>query len=127
MHTKLACPEDSVLEEFLLGKLDGGQTLPLEEHLAGCSGCADRAESLQTADELVHALRGNPQLLTSPADADALAAHHRRLLALAGSQPQAPLAPAETPDEIGRLGGYCVLRVLGQGGMGLFTWPGKTA
>src|SRR5262249_41444685 len=29
------------------------------------------------------------------------------------------LAPAQAPDEVGRLGGYRVLRVLGQGGMGV--------
>jgi hypothetical protein len=33
------------------------------------------------------------------------------------------LAPPERPDEIGRLGSYRVLKVLGAGGMGSFSWP----
>src|SRR5262249_38251390 len=37
----------------------------------------------------------------------------------AGALPPRFLSAAEAPDEMGRLGGYRVLRVLGQGGMGI--------
>jgi serine/threonine protein kinase/WD40 repeat protein len=84
-----------------------GQSVSAEEL------CVDHPELLEevrrrldalAAMERFLAMGSQPSLATSSCDGGAAAA--------------AFLRPAQAPDELGRLGGYRVLRLLGQGGMG---------
>jgi serine/threonine protein kinase len=129
MRAQEACPQEAVLELLLLGRLGEAEAGPLEGHLASCDRCAARAEAMQAEDGLVAAMREGSPLLTG-ADAPAvetLVERARRRLAAAlpdlslaeGPGAGVALAPAEEPGEVGRLGAYRVLKVLGSGGLGV--------
>jgi serine/threonine protein kinase/WD40 repeat protein len=135
------CPDAPVLEQFLLGRVTDAEAEQLEEHLTGCSRCAVTLRWLRAEDRLVVAMRGCEDTPpgAQPDVIDALVPVLKRLRGpgetttlpppggAAGASPDvttpipasAFLAPAQDPDEIGRLGPYRVLRRLGAGGMGM--------
>jgi tRNA A-37 threonylcarbamoyl transferase component Bud32 len=145
MVEPLSCPQADALQRVLAGKYRQPEAAALEEHLAHCPRCLATARTLRVDDRLVEAAREGAavaEILRTPVD-EALLARLDRLGPLttragAGSRddtplrpllqtpasppPEAPcdfLAPPEGPDEIGRLGGYRVFKVLGAGGMGV--------
>jgi hypothetical protein len=119
------CPDRDLLDRLLRGELSDGEAEPLEEHLSGCESCA-RTAAGQTAtgllaDTLRAAARAGGETITSPV---------RQLMAQLRDWPAAPppaceagrypfLAAAAGPGELGRLGPYQVLDVVGSGGMGV--------
>jgi serine/threonine protein kinase len=136
------CPDESTLTRALLGQLHGAPAEVLEEHLSNCSLCAETLQGLTIGDSVTASLRR--RLDTEPeADNEALTELLERLRSLLprlfeGIEPCAPPAPsapsliaasleppfrflaaAKGPGEIGRLAHYRVLKLLGQGGMGL--------
>jgi eukaryotic-like serine/threonine-protein kinase len=128
------CPDDQALLRFALGLGSEEEAEPWERHLAGCPNCLARLSKLRAEDQFVEALHAQAEG-TEPAD-PAVATLMRRLgnlpapagLASAATLPPSDsldaevlrvLGPAQAPDEIGRLGSYRVLRVLGSGGMGV--------
>ena len=120
-----ACPTAEQLSAFVMGKLPDG---PLEAVAAHTSGCARCQRELQTrdaaSDPLILQIRQPRQ--ADPVDAEPLLTQAlRQAQALAAAAPtrreriEHPcLAPAQAPDEVGRLGSYRVLRQIGAGGMG---------
>jgi serine/threonine protein kinase len=126
------CPNREELARFLFGRLSEPDTQRIQQHLADCALCLTKVQAIDASDTLVDAMR-TPVQEVAPTDAQAigrLLSHARRLPGgdptpvPADSSGQAAatfefLAPAETPDELGRLGGYRVLDVLGAGGMGI--------
>jgi WD40 repeat protein len=131
----VTCPEREILERLLLGQILGPEGEELARHLEGCARCLAAAESLSAQDTLTEAVCAGE----TEADSQEKEVVHtlierlRDLRSREGSptaahaQPAAEqtqdlltfLAAAEAPDELGRLGGYRVLQVLGTGGMGL--------
>src|SRR5438067_13334960 len=51
------CPDPSVLEELVLGRLAGPEAEALEAHLTTCPRCVATLQELPGEDELVRALR----------------------------------------------------------------------
>jgi serine/threonine protein kinase len=134
------CPDRARLGSYLLGKLAGEAAEVIEQHLATCESCLNAARELPLKDEFTLAMRGGkPAWLGKPGEVAALIERVKTLrAALDTSETQetfAPerrsplkylseedlsfLAPPRRPDEIGRLGKYRVLDVLGVGGMGI--------
>lgn len=141
------CPEPDELRRLLQGLLSGPEAGPLEEHLLTCSRCATRASQLPDQDELTAALRARRPLDADEDVLAQVIERGRQLQAqaetiepqdtqLGESSPAADsatglpqpreanellelLSPPEQPDELGRLGGYRVLEVIGVGGMGV--------
>ncbi len=129
------CPPLTDYERLLSGDSSQDDVNRLAGHLEGCAKCAAAVQTLLSQDTLGSGVRGaaRPSVLEKlPA---ALAS---KLLALQegaaadGATRSGPgrastettlvgpaLSPALAPDELGRLGGYRVLQVLGEGGMGL--------
>jgi len=138
MSATVSCPDGAVLSLFALGQMPEAEIESLGDHIAQCQQCVRTLESLQQRDTLLEALAADPN--ASPGDPTEsvrvvierlkIAAKSKQALAATTTgdaatdarekQPSLEfLAAPEQPDEIGRLGAYRVLKLLGQGGMGL--------
>jgi hypothetical protein len=134
-----ACPSVDDYQQLSLGLLPDSVAAELEEHLLGCLSCVATVRSMSTDPRLVAALhaQAEPTPVAERKQIDTLIG---RMLAQDFSSHEATfrengpavltppdvtqelygsLAPAQQADEIGRLGPYRVLKVLGIGGMGV--------
>src|SRR5262245_9125179 len=142
MADQIGCPDVESLRRLMLGQAAADEAESLGEHLLHCARCADTVHSLDATDLLVQAARAGKKVWED-ADQGYIAALIQRLQQLpapsaveapptdAGANSNTPsesdpvrdwtalLAPPQGPGEIGRLGNYRVLRVLGAGGMGV--------
>jgi hypothetical protein len=136
------CPNEQDLCLLLSGQLRDTEAERLERHLLECSRCVAVMRSLKDESRLLESLRPVTASTMIPQDEE-VEALVRRIGALtvaaacqvnepthisAGNEAEWPvtepdvragLAPPQAPDEIGRLGNYRILRVLGAGGMGV--------
>ncbi len=129
------CPEVRELQQLLHGEMASEPSDLYLSHVEQCPTCAEAVEGLFAADPVVAVVRRRPPQDTPPAAPviDLI----RRLSSLrasavtafdgatpipggqASDEVIAILAPAQAPDELGRLGGYRILKRLGAGGMGV--------
>ncbi len=145
--TKLpVCPKVSELERLAVGQFPPSELEALVHHLEECPSCFDRMKTLSDSDTVVDVL-GKIKTLAQEPEEEAVAriielvtrtpavprqAEASKVDTLAdqlfgdgtdatdnGSETWGFLAPPQQPDEIGRLGSYRVLKVLGCGGMGV--------
>jgi hypothetical protein len=135
MASPAVCPEAPELQQLLLGKLAPEQTEAYLSHAEHCPTCADAVERLLAADTLATAVRRGSAEDTAPISTPVtelirrVCDLHQPATSLPVTLPDpvasledemaGVLAPPQAPDEIGRLGGYRVLRKLGSGGMGV--------
>ena len=100
-----SCPNVNELKRFLLGQLDPQADKALGEHVEGCAVC------MGTVQHLLREITPRPGMPK---------ADHGRSTEVPTKVPDCSfLAPPEEPGELGRLGDYRVLRLIGSGGMGL--------
>ncbi len=117
------CPR---AEEFKKLTAKAGETWDIEQlaqHLENCAHCSGVVEELLVKDLLSVALL-SPDVPRPRQEEKTLDQLKEQLRNLATRTEAAPavgpvLAPPQAADEIGRLGPYRVLRILGQGGMGV--------
>jgi len=120
----------------MLGQLSDSEAEPLEAHLASCSRCDAAADGVMEDDGLIEAMRARSPVLESlPGTViEDLMGRVRKLAGWAGDTPPSSgsggdaddtfrgydfLGPAQGPDELGSVGPYRILKVLGRGGMGV--------
>lgn len=129
--TDRTCPDPATLEALLDDALPAARQAALAEHLERCEACRGRLDRLAMPTQFL-AADGAVEPIPPPgsgfAPPRALIEAWQRQVAPPGatSRPFDPAAairgrlePAQEPGEIGRLGPFRVLRVLGQGGMGV--------
>jgi WD40 repeat protein len=144
-----ACPDDSVLQELALGRMRPAEVEILARHCEQCPRCVQVLQFLRAEDTLTEAMAAQSTAQAPCCDAavDSLIERLERLplpvsvevpmaaTLVGGATPSGDaaagafvenipakdiaLAPPQAPDEIGRLGGYRVLKMLGAGGMGV--------
>ncbi len=142
MSTPLTCPSRDDLQRLLEGVLPSSEAERLEEHLLSCPHCTAAVPTVQGGDTLAEAIRSLGSAPATPesepveqlitrleslcaAEAAAAASNQTaqwpagRAALDAAEGPRDILAPPQGPGEIGRLGGYRVLEILGKGGMGV--------
>ncbi len=142
MAVTAGCPDAQILQQIALGRMSPDEVERLAAHCEGCERCIRVLRDLNAQDTLADALAS----LQTPAPSLAgklpprVAALMEKLsqlrsvldegtVSLGGGKPPAPaagaeetfagLAPPQAAGEIGRLGGYRVLKQLGAGGMGM--------
>jgi eukaryotic-like serine/threonine-protein kinase len=134
-----ACPETAAYQNFLEGRLSAEENAQVAEHLETCDRCTRMIQELPE-DELVGVVRAARNLPAQEDDPQSLELLIQKVLLLRQSgdtQTRLPpdtgadsdssnrpteydfLAPPQEKDELGRLGNYRVMKVLGQGGMGM--------
>jgi WD40 repeat protein len=143
------CPDVEVLQRFVLGDVSDPEIAELERHLAQCPACVDALQTIHVEDTLIEAMRAQAEAKEGPDDAqvqtmirklealrlpesapsDDVTVTSAESIPPEGSSPQGKgeptaevydfLAPAELPGELGRLGPYRIVGVLGIGGMGV--------
>ncbi len=129
-NASVACPDEHTLSQLLAGTLPAERAMEQENHLAHCSDCLQRTERLKDRDELIDALYETSHGAdTPPADESVIEGlidkltelpdAHSLHASLSRDEIRSILAPAQQDDELGRLGQYRVLEVLGIGGMGI--------
>ena len=136
MSTPRPLPDAALLERLLLGQLPPAEAEALCDQLQDNEQFAALAQTLIASDTLIESLRGQGKNPTPCPDAR-LEALMGRLSKLrpdlsgvdadrteaagpaGGGAPITFLSPPQQADEMGRLGEYRVLKVLGRGGMGV--------
>jgi serine/threonine protein kinase len=131
MRALTACPTPEDYQRFLSGQVPLTDMEPWLQHLEHCATCERLLQSLPVPDTLNQLLKDMDTVTDPEPDVVAglialVAARGPRAPGTAAGAPQGPnavnhafLAPPRAPDELGWLGEYRVLRVLGTGGMGV--------
>jgi serine/threonine protein kinase/WD40 repeat protein len=144
----ITCPSRAEIDSFLLGEADDARQIQLESHILGCPDCSALLQTISGEDTLTTALKspnrppGNPpiverllvklksQLGSSPAvssptgESTQMEAPGQVSKAVQRiAEPESSwlidiLAPAKSTEELGYLGQYRILKILGKGGMG---------
>jgi predicted Ser/Thr protein kinase len=144
MAVTIQCPSPDALRRLLLGALSPSELELLGAHVLKCDHCAAALNDMRASDDLLEALRAAETAaaldtkVQSLIDRISRPSHGKNTATDAGlsassagkdtvalpsasgtgSSEHGFLSPPEHPDELGRLGGYRVLKLLGQGGMG---------
>jgi Leucine-rich repeat (LRR) protein len=128
-----SCPGPQQWQQLLVGQLPEREADELDRHLATCSACLESLRTMQANDTLVDAVRSQAATPLPPVPEAVQRLMQRLKLSIRSQdtvasldQPadepapegHAFLAPAQGPGELGRLGSFRVLQVLGSGGMG---------
>jgi hypothetical protein len=143
MLEPIACPGAGDFQRLQLGQMSQEDADRLARHLESCNHCAATVQGLKIDDTLIEALRalaGTASPAPDPIVADLIqrlkaAPSVAALQATLAPWPPPPigglagppaageacdfLAPPQSAEELGWLGSYRVLKVLGTGGMGL--------
>jgi len=135
MVQSFSCPELPDLLHFDLGAMADAEADSVEMHLAGCERCLALLDDLHPHDTLIDAMRSQETVTDLPKDDVRVHELIRTLKGLypasaaAGATPPPQLTPPpdeydfltppQQPGEMGRLGPYRILSVLGAGGMGV--------
>jgi tetratricopeptide (TPR) repeat protein len=148
MNRPSFCPNEAQLRRYALGQAAEDEAVRLEQHLAECAACLRTLQVLHDRDGLCEALRQGTAAWPHDLLLEQLEERLRGLWqadrrcpgpdgaetprsggsgdTLSPEKATADLShvcdflgPPQAADEIGRLGPYGILRVLGQGGMGI--------
>jgi serine/threonine protein kinase len=134
------CPELEVLQQFSLGQLSHADAWPLHRHLIRCKLCTQTVNELKDAARLITsasmisevralepsalvatipAMPAAPEAVSIPEPAVSSVPLVSKSAGLAWKGIVEALRPAQQEGELGRLGDYRILQIVGAGGMGV--------
>ncbi len=114
MNDSSVCPDAGLLQRFLLGRASSDEARFVNEHLQGCANCRRALDALRGGAPTTAGDSGDRPHVSEDATLPPTTP------SAAGGEESFPfLAAPQADDEMGRLGPYRVLRVLGAGGMGV--------
>lgn len=132
------CPDTDALQRLALNQASPAEALTISKHLIRCRMCSDMVKALKEATNVLASMPAPAAGMPSAgwqASAHAMPVDQKPTLphpppqvdgvprSGAGDRPVADvqdfLAPPQAPDEMGRMGPYRVLKILGTGGMGV--------
>jgi len=126
MPVTSACPSDRVFQDLLAGLLPAQQASAVSEHVRTCPRCASRSAGPKYPETISEGVGQARNDTNAPVDRPrSISSEPNKPSASPADQEKAAvpslgfLGKPEGPDELGRLGPYRVLKVLGQGGMGM--------
>lgn len=113
------CPQQEKMNGLLNEELSAAELAALDAHVEQC-GCCQEQLHLLTSDPLIQPRAERPAAVRCGEPPDEATTPHGTDTGATLSLHGAPfLAPPQVPGEFGRLGNYRVLKVLGEGGMGI--------
>jgi serine/threonine protein kinase len=113
------CPDTDALQRLANNQLSASEAFQLHRHLVRCPNCNQMVQALREASQvLTTPTTTTPSIPVAPVAA-APPPPSATPVTLVAPKLEEMLAPPQAPDEIGRLGGYRVLKTLGGGGMGI--------
>jgi serine/threonine protein kinase len=123
LHEQQQC-DPVVKSQFLSDQLSADEQRAFEKHLESCKHCRDELATVAAEQDLWNEVRetlGSEPSLCAPAEAS-LSSSAESAVDEKGSACDAVLAllkPTDHPNMLGRFGGYEIVAVIGQGGMGV--------
>lgn len=132
--TSTYCPPTADLERLVRGRLTEARAAEIAEHVGACCTCQQRLDAISGGSDDITVNLRDCSKQTPPSDSayyKALAAAEDEVRGTAayfnGSAEARPgrdlnldfLQPPDEPSMLGRLGEFCVVRVVGRGGMGV--------
>ena len=135
MRTQTDCPPADELDLLIRGHLAEGDSALLTDHVGHCCGCQERMEAIaagsgvRLTDAVRQCDRDRPAadsafwkaLSAAEVDLTTTAAHHHEINGEAEREDLNLdfLQPTDTPERLGKLGTFDIVRVVGRGGMGV--------
>ena len=113
------CIELAELEAFSLGRVSDEEAGQIEDHLGHCPDCLERMQQLSNRDTLIEAFRSHTLTIRPKVDPERV----QNAIAIATQLYAGSATEANPPQyivsELRQLGEYQLVKVLGQGGMGV--------
>ncbi len=133
-HTLHECPPADELDQLIHGRLSSARSAALTEHVGGCLCCQDRMEGVAAGGDpaltstIRHCDRDRPPAGSALWPALSAVAAEVNGTAIFPDDPETDssgelkldfLSRSDSPDRIGTLGPFEIVRVVGRGGMGV--------
>ena len=126
----MTCPPEMTLQKYLLGTAFEDEAEKLSQHLVECPHCLETLDSLHASDTVLDAVRAarNSTISVAKVNESLIGKLCQLTQSIGGVRDSNTtqlldmayfLAPPQAADELGRLGPYRVLKMLGTGGMGV--------
>lgn len=138
MPVESPCPDTDALQRLALNQASPAEAFQLSKHLVRCKPCAEMVRALKDASLVLTSMPGSPgapgtvmgssATPMAPFKSDAVSertiphpppSEEAKVAKPSPTDIQDFLSPPQAPDEMGRMGPYRVLKILGSGGMGV--------
>lgn len=112
------CPEQSVVSDYCLGRLDADSCNSFETHLDNCPGCQTALANAQPESDVLLDVFGKLKGHNDPVESESELQHGLNTALSVGDTESVQRDPSSQSSQLKRLRNYRLVRELGRGGMG---------